>query len=190
MMKQQEELTIVWKRNEHANQSLEVLTFEILASHQTAKGRINGLIHGKPVSLAYQITLTNNWYVKELTIQSSLYDKSVIQLQSDLQGYWFDADGNEMPTLQGCFDIDISLSPFTNSIPIKRLGEQLLQRTALDVVYIDLMAWECKKVSQYYTKKISEKYLYEGVFRNFQADLIYSKDGFIQHYPSLFDRLF
>lgn len=188
-MKQNNELTLVWERNESANKSLEVLTFEIQETSQTAKSRVNGLIHGKPVSLTYQITLTNNWYVKELMIQSTLADKSNIRLHSDLQGNWFDSDGNEIPTLQGCFDIDISLTPFTNSIPIKRLGEQLIQRTALEVVYIDLIAWEWRKVSQYYTKKTSEIYLYEGVFRNFKADLIVRNDGFIQQYPSLFDRL-
>ena len=59
-------------------------------------------------------------------------------LRADGAGNWTDADGTPLPALQGCVDVDLSGSPFTNTLPIRRLGDNLRARQEIRVTYIDL----------------------------------------------------
>lgn len=63
--------------------------------------------------------------------------------------------------------MDIPITPFTNTLPIKRLGNPLGQKTKITVPYFYIKNWSFKKVGQYYTKLTDNLYKYEGVFRNF-----------------------
>jgi hypothetical protein len=44
-----------------------------------------------------------------------------LELISDGRGKWTDASGNPLPALDGAIDMDLSVSPFTNTLPIRRL---------------------------------------------------------------------
>ena len=43
-------------------------------------------------------------------------------LESDGEGRWTDAAGKPLPALDGCIDIDLSASPLTNTLPVRRCG--------------------------------------------------------------------
>jgi hypothetical protein len=45
-----------------------------------------------------------------------------VDLLSDGQGNWTTSDGQAVSELRGCIDVDISVSAFTNTLPIRRLG--------------------------------------------------------------------
>jgi hypothetical protein len=94
-----------------------------------------------------------------------------------------------MPELSGCLDVDISATPFTNTLPIRRLGERLQQRTGIAVVYIPVPSLELARADQAYTRLGRDRYLYEGPVGRFQAELEVDPDGLVVHYPTLFRRL-
>jgi hypothetical protein len=43
-----------------------------------------------------------------------------LKLHTDGQGNWQDGEGKELVELDGCRDIDICPTPFTNSFPLRR----------------------------------------------------------------------
>jgi hypothetical protein len=45
-----------------------------------------------------------------------------VDLFSDGEGTWTGPDGRVMPHLEGCEYVDIAETPFTNTLPIRRLG--------------------------------------------------------------------
>ena len=45
----------------------------------------------------------------------------MLHLESDGEGHWQE-NGKDRPDLHGCIDIDIQATPFTNTLPIRRLG--------------------------------------------------------------------
>lgn len=47
--------------------------------------------------------------------------KPILVLKSDGNGHWKDHKGELFPDLGGCNDIDLYFSPFTNTLPIRRL---------------------------------------------------------------------
>ncbi len=95
--------------------------------------------------------------------------------------------GTEDPDLlYGAFDVDLTGSPMTNTLPIRRL--KLLQAEAgvahrISVAWVLLPSLEVVQADQIYTLQS------EGIVRfaneTFSADLVVDDDGFVAHYPGL-----
>ena len=49
-------------------------------------------------------------------------DARRLELASDGAGHWRDGAGTELPHLDGAIDVDLPLTPFTNTLPIRRLA--------------------------------------------------------------------
>lgn len=188
-LKQQEKI-MVWKRNDGDTQTLEVLQFQAADHGFSVKSLVSGLLYGYPVLIEYNVEIDKSWRVTQLRLNSLLKDGKSIVLKSGPHTKWYDETNHEIPELKGCVDIDISLTPFTNTLPIKRLGNALLKRTEITVLYLNLTDWKFKKVQQYYTKLSNNRYKYEGIFRNFVAELPVDDFGFVTTYPGLFERLY
>ena len=95
--------------------------------------------------------------------------------------------GTEDPDLlYGAFDVDLTGSPMTNALPIRRLN---LLKAELGVAHRISVAWvivpslEVVQADQIYT------HLSEGMVRfaneTFSADLVVDDDGFVRDYPGL-----
>lgn len=182
--------TVVWKREGEQTHTLEVLHLQHTGEGLWVRSRISGILNEQPVLMEYQIALDKDWKVKKVEVFSLLDDDNRITLQSGRNEKWLDANQNEISELTGCIDIDLSLTPFTNTLPIKRLGNTLLRRTKITVLYINLDDWSFKKVEQYYTKLADYLYKYEGAFRNFVAEIPTDDFGLVTSYPGLFERLY
>ncbi len=189
MMNFEEQKIVIWQREEGATNTLESLQFKKHGNDFIAKSLVNGIIKGRPILIEYHLIISGNWLIKEVEIRSLLAHKN-ITLKSGSNGKWYDVDNQEISELDSCLDIDIAITPFTNTLPIKRLGNSLKQRTKITVLYFDIDNWRFKKVEQYYTKLSDNLYKYEGVFRNFVADLPIDDYGFVTTYPGLFKRVY
>jgi hypothetical protein len=95
--------------------------------------------------------------------------------------------GTEDPDLlYGAFDVDLTGSPMTNTLPIRRLN--LLKAEPgvahrISVAWVQLPSLEVVQADQIYTRQS------EGVVRfaneTFSADLVVDDDGFVADYPGL-----
>lgn len=157
-----------------------------------AKSFITGLTaEGQPIALTYRVELTSDWQIKKVGVWGLADVTQRIILLHDLQGQWFDENGKHLIQLDGCQFIDISLSPFTNTIPIKRLSFQHSEKQAITVAYIDALAFSARKVTQYYSHNFANIYRYQdGEVRNFKVDLRLDEDGLVVKYPKLFNRIY
>ncbi|HET9206346.1 MAG TPA: putative glycolipid-binding domain-containing protein, partial [Burkholderiaceae bacterium] len=88
-----------------------------------------------PFRLGYRLTWDDGWRLREAELAATTQDSQrTLSLTSDGRGRWHDGDGRPLVDLDGCIDIDIWPTPFTNSFPIRRepmaLGERRLFRMA------------------------------------------------------------
>lgn len=136
----------------------------------------------------YSIFCRKNWTVQEVKI-TVLGGKS-LTLQADGHGNWTDKNGNPLPALNGCLDIDISATPFTNTLPIRRLMLEKNERKEISVVYIAIPSLTYQVAKQAYTCiEPQKRYLYEGILRSFKEELEVDLYGIILRYPNIFQRL-
>lgn len=151
------------------------------------------VIEGRPVRLRYQIRVDSGWRVREADIDLWAPDLRRLKLRSDGAGRWTDARGGPLDDLRGCVDIDISATPFTNTLPIRRVGLEPGEDEEILVAYIRVPELTVKPVKQRYTclERGSDGclYRYEGLDTGFVTNLPVDPDGLVVDYPGVFRRL-
>jgi len=146
-----------------------------------------------PVRVRYQLSCDPAWRVTELAIEAaSARGRAAVTLTAGGDGGWA-ADGRARPDLAGCVDVDISCTPLTNTLPIRRLGGPPGTTHELAVCYVSVPELEVRPVAQRYTllrrlaRGRGSVYRYES--SSFRADLHVDEEGFVVDYPGLWLRL-
>lgn len=153
-----------------------------------AQAAVVGQRFGTPYGAHYRIEIAPDWCVRRVSI--GLTDGRQLELFADGAGTWLDATHRRISALDGCIDVDLSATPFTNTLPIRRLGLAQGQRHLIRVAYVAIPALTVELVDQAYTCiEPNRRYLYEGLFRQFKAELMIDDDGLVEDYPSLFRRV-
>ncbi|MFE6969573.1 putative glycolipid-binding domain-containing protein [Isoptericola sp. NPDC057653] len=148
--------------------------------------RARSLVDLGPERLEYAMELTPGWEFRGLRLWSSAGRQ--LDLDRDAAGTWR-VDGAERPDLADAVDVDLSFSPFTNTLPVRRLG--LAVEAAADIVtaYVDGATFEVTPDPQRYTRPSSDRYVYESRDSDFLREITVDADGFVVDYPGLFVRL-
>lgn len=152
-----------------------------------AQGAVIGGRFGEDYGAFYSIRCDAAWRVRHACI--SVAGGGRLELYADGEGHWQDGDGKPIDALDGCIDIDLTASCFTNTLPIRRLHEVLDMRQEIDVAWVRIPELTVEKARQAYTRLGVNAYRYEGVGRGFQADLQVDDEGVVLLYPGLFKRV-
>ena len=154
---------------------------------------IIGISNHTPFRLWYEMVCDTDWTIKELgLILLGGHGKST-KVQTDGQGHWSTISGDPLLSLEGCIDVDISATPFTNTLPIRRLALSPGQSVELLVAYVVIPELELKPDRQRYTclgfGTQEGLYRYEGLESGFSAELRVDSDGLVIDYQGLFRRV-
>jgi len=133
----------------------------------------------------YDIQLDPNWTFRSLTLRR--HDGRVLRLLSNGAGDW-KIDGQRAPQLEGCVDIDISGSPFTNSLPIRRAQFNTDEPREFDMAWIPVDSLEPFRDKQIYTRLDDTHFRYAAADRSFIQVLTVDEHGLVVDYPTLFKR--
>jgi uncharacterized protein len=97
-------------------------------------------------------------------------------------------NGRPCPELQGCEDIDLSFSPATNLLPIRRAGLAVGARVSVRAAWLRFPAITLESLDQTYERVSESRYRYESRGGSFVALLETNAAGFVTHYPGLWQR--
>jgi hypothetical protein len=141
----------------------------------------------------YRIECDAAWRFVRLDVTvTKATGSSRMSLSVDEDGHW-QRDDTALPGLDGCIDIDITTSPFTNTLPIRRLTWLPGTPRDLDIAYVSLPDLSIQPKRQTYTLLSGGGEPGEAMFRyesgDFRADLPIDGDGFVKDYPGLWDRI-
>lgn len=178
-------MDMIWESIDE--KSLEHLYIKENSNHYKVDSVVINYQHRSPYRLYYELIIDKEWKTKEVFI--SLFNSNKeISLHADGQGKWYDLSGNHLAQLDGAIDIDISASPFSNSLPINRLPFKKFSKYEIVVVYFSVPDLSFRPVKQKYTcldKKSSyQKFQYQC--NDFIADIKVDNHGFVIEYPELF----
>ena len=160
----------------------------------SADGIVIGVEEGTTFRVRYEIRCDAWWRVRELKAASLIGEGKEIKLLADGEGRWITAAGETVPHLDGCIDADISATPFTNTLPIRRLMLEPGESADLAVAYLAVPSLRIEAEPQRYTcLRRSEEggtYRFESLDGGFTADLPVDADGLVLDYPGLFRRAY
>lgn len=149
---------------------------------------IIGQYDGKIYRVEYKIRTNQNWETQFFEIRSQHSNRREhLIFESDGKGNWI-TDGKPAGQFKDCVDIDIPLTPFTNTLPINRLKLGRNEEQQIKVIYLDLLEQQLRPVKQKYTRLSNTQYHYENVPNDFEAKIEVDELGFVVDYPSLFVR--
>src|ERR1051326_8478502 len=115
-----------------------------------ADGLVLGIAGTIPFRLWYQVQVDRAWNVRECILQVGGEQGQTLHLLTNGQGHWTDVAGVPCSTLDGCLDLDISLTPFTNTLPLRRLALAPGESMDLRVTYIQVPELSISPVRQRY----------------------------------------
>ena len=157
---------------------------------------ILGVQEQGPFRVHYEIHCTAQWRVRAVHVSLLSDSPQSLDLFTDEDGTWTSGEGEMLPLLHGCLDVDISVTPFTNTLPIRRLALQPGSSATLKMAYIAIPEMHVEAMEQRYTclevSSSGGRYLYESLkhgVSSFSAELPVDQDGLVLDYPGLFRRV-
>ncbi len=184
----------------HAKTKLEVLWRQLVeAGSEHLVLNMDDGIHADSLSVGeidstayrihYQLDCDARWNVQRLQIEDLLANHTVTLVRGK-DNRWSDDENHALEALDGCVDVDIMITPFTNTLPIQRLKLKTGQSREISVVYIGLPGLIVSKFEQRYTclakSPEGSVYRYESLKSGFTAELKVDVDGLVVDYPDIF----
>lgn len=152
-------------------------------------GTILTLHQGEPLRVEYVVQCDSSWVTRSVRVGLTRGSaSSELTLVVDGQRRWW-RDGQEMAAVAGCVDVDISLSPSTNTLPIRRLS--LAPGGASDVVaaWIRFPELTVEPLPQRYERTGEFLYRYASAGGAFTADIEVDELGLVVRYPPAWERV-
>lgn len=147
-------------------------------------------VDSRPLRMRYRIRCDPDWTVRRLDV-SEAETGTELAFLADGAGRWTDGAGRALDELAGCIDVDIAATPFTNTLPIRRLDLWPGEARDLRVLYVLVPELTVRAADQRYTclqrSKAGALYCYES--GSFRVDLPVDADGLVIDYPGFWRRL-
>jgi uncharacterized protein len=153
-----------------------------------ADGLVVGMLEDVAYRLQYQIVCDVKWNTQKVSVKDLLRSKEFVLIRSGNE--WLDEQNQAIEVLRGCTDVDIRVTPFTNTLPIKRLSLKPGEAKEIAVVYINAPELGLSKFEQRYTCLSKDKdggiYKYESLNSGFTSELMVDMEGLVLDYPGIF----
>lgn len=139
-------------------------------------------------AVRYSLECDSNWVVRRFRSEVLGAQSSELILHRDEAGRWTKGD-DPVPELDGAFDIDLAISPFTNSLPLRRLNMQPGDSAEIVVAYVVYPEHKVMADPQRYTRLTTKRVQFESVDTDFKRVIEVDERGLVTMYPDLFARI-
>jgi hypothetical protein len=178
--------TVVWL-------SLDALGAEYVALLRDADGfRVSGhwagIVDAEPGHARYRMALDRAWGLRRLSASwESATGRTRLRLERTADGGWR-VNGRPRADLDRCVDVDMSWTPLTNTLPIRRLKIAVGAHRDFTMAYIAAPRLTVSADRQRYTRLSERRWRYESLDADFVAEFTVDDDGLVIDYPPLFRR--
>jgi uncharacterized protein len=145
---------------------------------------------GVPCRVEYQVSCDAAWNTLHAQLSGWAGDQRIAcVISADPRRRWR-LNGQEAPDVEGCPDIDLSFSPATNLVPIRRLALALGAAAPVRAAWLRFPECRLEPLEQRYQRIDAERYRYEsGTGADaFRTELRVTATGFVVDYPGRWSR--
>lgn len=185
---------LIWSSDDEPG--IEDVRITLAAPILTFTSTLIRLWEGLPLHVSYELRCdAAQWRARELHMiaEGEAAGSRELHLLADGIGGWQDEAGQTIAALQGCVDVDIMLTPLTNTLPIRRLALAPGESREINVVYVAAPELDVRPFAQRYTRLDDadgrQCYRYESLVSGFTAVLPVDDDGFVIEYPAIWRRI-
>lgn len=161
--------SLLWQR--HDRVGLERFT---LSGEHVLEGTVIVWLGG-PYEVQYEIACAPTWETIDASIVTG---GTTLEIRRD--GARWMMNGQHVPAVDGCIDIDIGVTPSTNTLPIRRLSLGVGESREVTAAWLRFPELSLEPLVQRYTRLAERTYLYESP--SFRAELEVDGDGVVTRY--------
>jgi hypothetical protein len=177
--------SILWRRLDQAGHDAALL------SESSAGAILEGTAvfneSGRPCRLDYRVVCDARWHTVSARIIGWLDTTTLdIAIGVNAARAWT-LNGEPCPDAQGCDDVDLSFSPATNLLPIRRARLAVGERISVRAAWLRFPAVRLESLDQTYERVSQSGYRYESGNGSFVATLKTNAVGFVTQYPGLWE---
>ena len=184
---QSEPKILYWRRTDVPG--LERLTLSVSADAVWAESTVICLEDGG-FRLDHKWRLTPDWRALSLDVERWGPGGHTRMILERTDGGW-SLDGERRPDLDGAEEPDLSVTPFCNTLPIRRTSEEPETSLTIDTCFVDGVAMTVARSRQRYDRLGPGRLRYVdlGLSAGFEADLQVDDQGLVIRYQHLFERV-
>jgi uncharacterized protein len=160
--------------------------------HINLKGCVIAVQNDVPLKSFYSVTMNASWVTQHVQVS---HEHGVLRLVVRNKR-WFVADHDyrsetvdehELPALAGCIDVDLGLTPATNTLPIRRLQLEVGESATLTAAWVKFPSLDIVLLEQRYERLSEFSYRYSST--NFTALLEVDELGLVTRYEGGWERI-
>jgi hypothetical protein len=178
---------VVWRRTDITG--LEHFQISHTPDGPLLEGTVVAAPDEGPLRVEYTIECNPAWHTRRVVVHALInHRREHLELVRDDDLRWW-RDGTPVPEIEGCVDIDISETPSTNTLPIRRLALGIGESAPVKSAWILFPSMEIRPLPQTYVREAERRYRYDSRGGEFTATLEVDEHGIVLDYPPFWERV-
>ena len=142
-----------------------------------------------PVRLKYGIACAPDWTTRgvHVVLTQGAVTRHLKLVADERQRWWRGAE--EIAAVAGCLDVDLSFTPATNLLPLRRLGLAAGESRNVTAAWVRFPGLDIEPLAQRYSRLDERRLRYESRDGSFTADLDLDDLGLVVRYPPLWEQV-
>lgn len=168
----------LWRIDQPDFTGVEVFGLDEGPDGAVLRGRVVGTIDGAQFASVYEVITDPDWVTRRVSVVCNSAARTML-LEHDGSGTWV-VDGITRTDLTGCLDVDLGITPSTNTLPIRRLGLAVGDSADLQAAWVRFPEMTVQMLTQSYERTGDRSYRYWSP--GFEADLTVDDHGVVTEY--------
>ncbi len=170
---------VSWRRSDEVEAD-EWCTLAVRDSGLSLVGTVVGADGGLPLRVEYRVVAEPNGPTTATHVRLwHGFEQRTLTLERDAKGNW-SRDAAKARDLKGCTDVDLGISPSTNTLPIRRLRLGVGRSASIRAAWVRFPELSVEKAVQTYTRL--DEFTYRYASGSFEGELVVDDDGLVAGY--------
>ncbi len=167
--------------------SAEILSFERIADHGwRMTGTVVVALPEGAAEVRYALEIDDGWRSRRLDVEIAGARAARMIAVGDGAGAWT-VDGADASDLRGCIDVDLGVSPATNTLPIRRSHPAVGETISTRVAWVRFPELTVQPDHQTYERAGDRTWVFRS--DDFRAELDVDDEGLVVRYGDLWKRV-
>ena len=163
----------------------EYFTLSQAPDHWNMSGTVVVTLDDEPVLVRYTVRCDTEWKTEDVDVVAES-GGTLRRLRLGAAGGRWRSNEGAVGAVDGAVDVDLGVTPSTNTLPIRRLGLEIGEHADLIVAWVRFPDLAVVRSDQRYTRLGQNVYRYES--GSFTRDIEVDELGLVTSYPGLFVR--
>lgn len=177
--------TMLW--SDRSEPSFEYCTLSQSDDGFQLTGDVVMRVEQQPVYAHYEILANRDWHTQrvEVTLKTGNQAHHLL-LHVDAEQRWW-RGSEEITACRGAFDVDLSFSPSTNTLAMRRFALNVGESRTTTTAWVQLPDLSVGPFPQQYTRLSQNEYLFTSLMDDFRAEMLVDDLELVIDYEGLWE---